>query len=55
MDERESLAALASFIPFGPKRMELMLEYFGNAYKVWRVDSKELLAVGIKTQNGRKL
>ncbi len=47
MKEREYLLALSAFIPFGPKRIELLTGYFGSAKKTWKISQKKLLEVGI--------
>lgn len=47
MKERHYLVAVSAFIPFGPKRIELLTGYFGSAKKVWNASSKRLLEVGI--------
>jgi len=44
--EKHYLVALSAFIPFGPKRIELLTGYFGSAKKVWNSSSKKLLQVG---------
>ena len=46
MKEKHYLVALSAFIPFGPKRIELLTGYFGSAKKVWNSSSKKLLQVG---------
>ena len=49
MTERQALVALYSYIPFGPARIKLLVDYFGSAQKAWRVSRKKLLEVGLKT------
>jgi DNA processing protein len=47
MDERQYLVALSSFIPFGPKRLGLLLDYYKSAKNVWHLSKKELINTGI--------
>jgi DNA processing protein len=47
MTEREYLLLVTSFIPFGPARIKLLLSYFGNAKKIWKAESKELIQLGL--------
>lgn len=47
MKEKHYLVALSAFIPFGPKRIELLTGYFGSAKKVWNASPKKLILVGI--------
>lgn len=51
MKEKNYLVALSAFIPFGPKRIELLTGYFGSAKKVWNSSSKKLLQVGINEKH----
>lgn len=51
MKEKHYLVALSAFIPFGPKRIELLTGYFGSAKKVWNSSSKKLLQVGINEKS----
>lgn len=46
--ERQYLAALYSFLPFGPARINLLRKYFGSAKDTWKANKKELLSVGLK-------
>lgn len=50
MNEREYLVALYSYIPFGPARMKLLIEYFGSAKKSWLTSKNELLEIGLNLQ-----
>ncbi len=45
------MLALSAFVPFGPKRIELLTKYFGKAKKVWNAPSKKLLEVGLAEKN----
>jgi DNA processing protein len=51
MNEKNYLIALASFVPFGPARLRLLLSYFSSARKVWNLSEKSLMEVGL----GQKL
>lgn len=48
MGETEYLIALAGFSGFGPKRVSLLLSFFGSAKKAWMASAEELLALGLK-------
>ncbi|KKQ43195.1 MAG: protecting protein DprA protein [Microgenomates group bacterium GW2011_GWC1_37_8] len=48
MNEREYLAALYSYTYFGPKRVKLLMKYFGSAKSSWNANSDELVNVGLK-------
>lgn len=45
--EKKYLISLTSYVPFGPARLNLLMEYFGNAKKVWEVDRVKLYEVGL--------
>lgn len=47
MTEKEGLIALASFVPFGPARIKLLLSYFGSARQCWKTPVSELLKLGL--------
>lgn len=49
MTERQSLVALYSYIPFGPARIKLLVDYFGGAKGAWKATNKKLLEVGLKS------
>ncbi|MCH7640878.1 DNA-protecting protein DprA [Patescibacteria group bacterium] len=53
MTEREYLVVLYSYIPFGPARMKLLIEYFGSAKKAWRATEKKLLEIGLKNDRAK--
>jgi DNA processing protein len=46
--ERKYLAAVYSFLPFGPARTQLLIRYFKSAKNVWKASDKKLLEVGLK-------
>lgn len=48
MTESKYLAAVYSFLPFGPARTQLLLKYFKSAEKVWRASEHELSEIGLK-------
>jgi len=48
MTEKEYLVALYSFLPFGPVRTKLLVNYFGNSKNVWKANYQELINVGLK-------
>ena len=48
MTEREYLAALYSYIAFGPARTKLLLSFFGSAKKAWNAEDGELIEIGLK-------
>jgi DNA processing protein len=48
MTERQALVALYSYIPFGPARTKLLVDYFGSAKEAWRASEKKLIEVGLK-------
>ena len=47
MTERQFLAAIYSFLPFGPARTKLLLDYFGSAEKIWNANKDELLEINL--------
>ena len=51
MTDREYLALLYSHLPFGPKRVNLLISYFGNAKKAWNANEKKLIEVGIANKS----
>ena len=48
MTEKETLIALAAFVPFGPARLNLLLGYFENAKNIWRTNGYELISLGLR-------
>ena len=50
MNDKEALITLSSFASFGPVRLKLLLEYFGNAAKVWTASHQELETTGLSPQ-----
>lgn len=50
MNEKEFLASLYSFLPFGPIRTKLLLSYFGSSRKVWMASKNKLIEVGLSPQ-----
>ena len=50
MKEREYLIAICSFLPFGPIRTKLLIQYFSGAKNVWLAKEKDLINVGISKQ-----
>lgn len=48
MSEREYLAALTSYTPFGPLRTKLLVEYFGGAKNAWEASGKKLKEIGLR-------
>ncbi len=47
MTEKETLLALTTFVPFGPARLGLLINYFGSAKRVWKASRTQLLKVGL--------
>jgi len=47
MTKEEYLIALASYIPFGPARIGLLINYFKSPEKAWKAQAKELLSLGV--------
>jgi len=47
MTEKEYLVGLYAYTNFGPKRLRLLLSFFGNAREVWNSSKKELVEVGL--------
>ena len=47
MGDKDYLIALSSFVPFGPKRLELLINYFGSAKEVWKASSDKLNEIGL--------
>jgi DNA processing protein len=47
-DNREYLVALCSYSYFGPQRIKLLLNYFGNPKKAWKASLSELKEIGLK-------
>jgi DNA processing protein len=48
MKEREYLVLICSYVPFGPARIGLLLNYFGSPKGVWEASRKKLLELGLK-------
>lgn len=55
MTEIEALVAVAAFVPFGPARIKLFLEYFGSARKVWNAPLEEFRKIGVGEKLVREL
>lgn len=47
MNGKNYLIALSAFIPFGPARLGVLLSYFKDPAKIWRLTAEELLEVGL--------
>jgi len=47
MSEEKYLVALSSYVPFGPVRLELLIDYFGSSEIVWNTSRGELKGVGL--------
>jgi len=47
MTEKESLIALTAYIPFGPARIKLLLDYFGSAKKSWNANERDIRQIGL--------
>ncbi|MBI2405769.1 DNA-protecting protein DprA [Candidatus Microgenomates bacterium] len=47
MTEREALIALCAFVPFGPARIKLFLEYFGSARETWKAETRRFKEIGV--------
>lgn len=47
MTEKEALIALAVFVPFGPARIKLFLEYFGSARETWKAETIRFKEIGV--------
>ncbi len=47
MSEKEYLVALCAFAEIGPMRINLLLNYFGSARKVWELNLMEIVNVGL--------
>jgi len=45
--EKEYLVALYAFTYFGPKRLNLLLSFFGNGKSIWNADRNELTNIGL--------
>jgi len=54
MTDKEYLVALSTFLPFGPVRLKLLLDYFGDSESVWKARSSELLTIGLKSDIASK-
>jgi DNA processing protein len=54
MIEREHLLFLSTFMPFGPARINLLLNYFRSAEKVWKAREGELRELGLKSETVSK-
>ncbi len=48
MGNKDYLILLSTFALFGPKRIALLLDYFGSAKKVWNLSKGDLTEVGVK-------
>ena len=47
MTEKEYLVGLYAFTLFGPKRLDLLLSFFGSAKNIWNINKKELINIGL--------
>lgn len=47
MNEREALIILSSYVPFGPRRLKLLGQFYGSFKKALKGSPAKLLAVGI--------
>ena len=47
MNEKEALISLSTFVPFGPKRIDLLISFFGSAEKAWGADRFHLEKLGL--------
>lgn len=47
MIEKEYLIALSGFVPFGPKRLSLLMKYFGSSELAYKASIQELSAIGL--------
>lgn len=47
MEIDKYLVALSTFVPFGPVRSTLLLNYFGSSAKVWKASGQKLLETGL--------
>lgn len=47
MTEREALIVLSAYVPFGPRRLKLLGNYYGSFKKALESSSTKLLALGI--------
>jgi len=45
--EKEYLVGLYAFTSFGPKRLSLLLSFFGSAKNIWNVSKDELINIGL--------
>lgn len=52
--EKQYLLSLCGFTDFGPKRINLLLNYFKSAEKVWKLKNTSLLKVGLKDKSVEK-
>lgn len=47
MNDDEILVLLSQFLPFGPKRIQLLIEYFGKSKNIWNVKVEKLKEIGL--------
>lgn len=47
MNERDYLLCLSCYVPFGPKRISLLKNYFGSYEDIWSLKTSDFLDVGI--------
>jgi len=47
MTEKEYLVGLYAFTFFGPKRLNLLISFFGSAKNIWKVSKNELINIGL--------
>lgn len=45
---------LYSFLPFGPLRIKLLKKHYSTYGKIWRLDKKELMDIGVKSDLASK-
>ena len=50
MSEKQAQVVLYSYIPFGPARFKLLVDYFGSAKAVWNTNRNKLESVGLKKE-----
>lgn len=48
MTQKEALVAISCFVPFGPARIKLLVEFFGSATKVWKASQAKLTELGLR-------
>jgi len=48
INDKYYLILLSTFTAFGPKRIKLLMDYFGDTKSVWQLTKSKLMEVGIK-------